>query len=143
MTKRATPLYDKANDSLLYNQGGYGHDQSITSTTKVCRACKHRKSIEEYPYFSTSSAGRKNTCKKCSSELAELRKKLKHENPPPHAGKCPICEEYTRDWILDHCHFEHKFRGYICNSCNLGLGRFNDDEKLLHNAIKYLQNHKV
>ena len=45
----------------------------------------------------------------------------------------------TEIWILDHCHFTNEFRGYICNNCNLALGRFNDDEKLLRKAIDYLK----
>jgi hypothetical protein len=32
---------------------------------------------------------------------------------------------------------EH-FRGYICNSCNLGFGKFNDDPETLKRAVAYL-----
>jgi hypothetical protein len=96
------------------------------------------KLVEDFPLFSGPTNGRKNTCAACCSELNKLRKRLKEENPPPVAGECPICQTLTQDWILDHCHFSHEFRGYICNSCNLGLGRFNDDEKLLRKAIDYL-----
>jgi len=70
--------------------------------------------------------------------LSRLRAKLKSENPPPAAGNCPICDNHTETWILDHCHFTNQFRGYICNNCNLALGRFNDDEKMLRKAIDYL-----
>ena len=31
-----------------------------------------------------------------------------------------------------------KFRGLICHNCNLGLGSFRDNPKLLKNAIDYL-----
>ena len=109
---------------------------------KECRACGIMKPIEDFPYFSNSTAGRKNTCRICSQELSSLRKKLRIENPPPIAGNCPICGSYTTDWILDHCHFSDTFRGYICNNCNLGLGRFNDDVKLLKQAINYLNENK-
>lgn len=107
-------------------------------STKRCRSCKCIKAIEEFPFFSTSEAGRKNTCKECSKRLSILRRKLREANPPPPAGNCPICNNYTKYWILDHCHFNNSFRGYICNSCNLGLGKFNDDMTLLKNAIEYL-----
>ncbi len=105
---------------------------------KVCRACRTEKPIDDYPYFSTTEAGRKNTCKDCTKKLSEVRKKLKTENPTPPPGICPICELHTDNWILDHCHFSNNFRGYICNSCNLALGRFNDDPMILLNAINYL-----
>jgi len=106
---------------------------------KVCRSCSIVKNIEEFPFFSTSEAGRKNTCKECTKKLVNLRAKLKSENPIPPPGKCPICNLMTNSWILDHCHFTNKFRGYICNSCNLGIGRFNDDVNLLMKAIEYLK----
>jgi hypothetical protein len=110
---------------------------------KICRACKEEKGIEEFPRFSTSEAGRKNTCKICTNRLSALRAQLKTQNPAPEAGPCPICKNYTENWILDHCHFTDCFRGYICNSCNLAIGRFNDDIELLENAINYLKTNLV
>lgn len=109
---------------------------------KICRNCNILKPIDEYPFFSTSEAGRKNTCKECTKKLSEIRKQLKTQNPPPSAGLCPICNLHTESWILDHCHFSNCFRGYICNSCNLGLGRFNDDAAILQKAIDYLNTKK-
>ena len=106
---------------------------------KVCRNCKLHREVEDFPKFSTAEAGRKNTCKECTKKLVSLRKKLKEENPPPLAGSCPICSNHTENWILDHCHFTDCFRGYICNSCNLAIGRFNDDVELLQKAIDYLK----
>ncbi|MBM3453526.1 MAG: hypothetical protein FJX80_00085 [Bacteroidetes bacterium] len=105
---------------------------------KCCRRCGTKKEIEEFPFFSGQQTGRKNTCAECTKELSRLRTKLKNENPPPAAGECPICGTHTETWILDHCHFSNQFRGYICNNCNLALGRFNDDERILKKAIDYL-----
>lgn len=105
---------------------------------KICRGCKALKHIEEFPHFSTKEAGRKNTCKECTYKLINIRNQLKKQNPPPSTGPCPICKQITDHWILDHCHFSNAFRGYICNSCNLGLGKFNDDADILARAIEYL-----
>lgn len=110
---------------------------------KTCRVCKTEKLIDEFPYFSTNEAGRKNSCKDCNRKLSKLRAFLKSQNPPPPAGPCPICNRFTDSWILDHCHFSDCFRGYICNSCNLGIGRFNDDVELLERAIAYLKSSKI
>jgi hypothetical protein len=112
-------------------------------STKICRNCKNEKDISEFPFFSTSDAGRKNTCKCCNNELSSLRRNLRCQNPPPIPGNCPICNNYTTTWILDHCHFDNVFRGYICNSCNLGIGRFNDDVNILHKAIEYLNKNTI
>lgn len=109
------------------------------SCTKICRNCRAHKEITDFPFFSTNEAGRKNTCKSCTRHLSQIRRKLKIQNPPPPSGPCPICGQHTDSWILDHCHFTDVFRGYICNSCNLGIGRFNDDINLLYKAIYYLE----
>lgn len=110
--------------------------------TKECVSCKIEKNIEDFPLFGSVDGGRKNTCKECNKVLYEIRKQLKKENPKPDSGICPICEKFTTSWVLDHCHFDNKFRGYICNNCNIGLGRFNDDIEIIKRAIEYLKNYK-
>jgi len=52
-------------------------------------------------------------------------------------GRCSICLLKTKLYI-DHDHITGKVRGLLCNSCNLGLGKFKDDVAILKNAIKYL-----
>jgi hypothetical protein len=39
---------------------------------------------------------------------------------------------------VDHCHTTKKFRGWLCNNCNIGLGNFKDNQMTLSNAIRYL-----
>ncbi len=60
-------------------------------------------------------------------------------------GKCAVCgkkfdleHKYARSIHIDHSHKTGKFRGLLCSDCNLGLGRFKDDPKLLATAIAYL-----
>ena len=40
---------------------------------------------------------------------------------------------------LNHDHKTGQITGYICDSCNTGLGRFKDDTVVLERAIKYLK----
>jgi hypothetical protein len=62
-------------------------------------------------------------------------------------NKCSICSlsrkehfiKYKRDLYIDHCHVSNKIRGILCHNCNLALGNFKDDKKLLNNAIIYLE----
>lgn len=63
-------------------------------------------------------------------------------------GVCAICRckekiinKNGKKWLLaiDHNHKTGKIRGLLCNSCNIGLGRFNEDIKLLKKAIEYLR----
>ena len=48
---------------------------------KQCRKCGEKKEIEQFPFFASSTGGRKNTCTVCCKELSVLRKKLKEKNP--------------------------------------------------------------
>ena len=56
--------------------------------------------------------------------------------------RCKICtkhqDNHRRPLSIDHCHKTNKIRGLLCDDCNLGLGKFKDDMKLLFNAAEYL-----
>jgi hypothetical protein len=55
-------------------------------------------------------------------------------------GACAICADKVAVLSLDHCHQKMRFRGFICNACNSGLGFFKDDTRRLAAAIEYLVN---
>ena len=60
-------------------------------------------------------------------------------------GRCAICgkhqNKFKKALSVDHCHKKGIIRGLLCNSCNLGLGKFYDNCELLNNAIYYLKKH--
>jgi hypothetical protein len=58
------------------------------------------------------------------------------------ATRCDICLRTIEEigtLRVDHCHSTGKFRGFLCNSCNLGLGKFQDDLETLKRAVFYLE----
>ena len=59
--------------------------------------------------------------------------------------RCCICnsheDDFKRRLAVDHCHTTGKVRGLLCHHCNISLGNFKDDPKLLKRAIKYLEKH--
>lgn len=60
---------------------------------------------------------------------------------------CPICKKKSiggiSKHVLDHNHSTGKVRGYLCESCNTGIGRFDDDVKIIENAIEWLKNQNI
>lgn len=60
-----------------------------------------------------------------------------------HRGRCAICgksdEESGETLNVDHDHDTQAIRGLLCRHCNLALGHFNDDPKLLEAGAEYLR----
>lgn len=60
-------------------------------------------------------------------------------NPPAEnrSGECPIC---LRDsaLVVDHNHSTGLMRGWLCRTCNAGLGMFVDQTDNLLRAVEYL-----
>ena len=108
---------------------------------KQCKECGEIKLLQDFPLFSTKGAGRKNTCKHCSNKHATVRRRLKRQNPSPSSGDCPACGRYTTAWVLDHDHKTDRFRGYICNACNVAFGKFDDDPSTMQRSLNWLQSH--
>jgi hypothetical protein len=57
---------------------------------------------------------------------------------------CAICYKpfkNKKQTHVDHCHTTNKLRGILCHHCNTGLGKFNDDPKMLQRAIYYIEYH--
>ena len=65
--------------------------------------------------------------------------RLRMERPAEAA--CAICGTVCDGLALhrDHNHDTGDFRGWLCRDCNLGLGRFKDDTRLLRLAAEYLE----
>lgn len=130
-------------------------DEPLDETKfKYCKKCDRN-----LPTFKFGKACGGNylysECKECSRKLSKIRKQIRKNNPleNPEEHVCPICNRSHKEtigdggfklknpWVADHSHETGKFRGYICHSCNRGLGIFHDSEKTLLNAINYLKQH--
>ncbi len=61
-------------------------------------------------------------------------------------GYCDICGNPNKSdkvMALDHCHTTGQVRGWLCDSCNGGLGMFKDNVVTMLNAILYLKQYKL
>ena len=108
-----------------------------------CPTCKESKPISEYyDYDYCTLAGARRKCKPCYRKNMKLTYQLKKENPYPH--KDPTCEccgtKSDKEVLnLDHCHDDKTFRGWLCRSCNIGIGALGDNIEGLERAMSYLR----
>jgi hypothetical protein len=111
--------------------------------TKCCTKCGKEKPLEEFTVDKSRADFRRNECKPCTSVLKKQIYNARKTAPPVP----PCCENCGREFspirkaVLDHSHKTGLFRGWICNSCNSGLGQFGDSPELLQKAIDYLNKH--
>jgi hypothetical protein len=144
------------------------HD--VSGLSRTCRDCGESKPLEEFGLNVLGKFGREAHCKKCAVERG---RKWKKANPAKaktsrlmklyrmtaaefaeiseaQGAVCAICGEAPRGKTLkssclhvDHCHETGAVRGLLCIDCNIGLGRFADDERRLASAIRYLRQHSI
>jgi hypothetical protein len=95
---------------------------------------------------------RRPSCKTCRLSIDGVgmssSEKRKWVAKKPHRVdfECPICKKITiagvtSKVVLNHDHATGRILGWICDSCNTGLGRFKDDIAILKEAINYLETH--
>lgn len=51
---------------------------------------------------------------------------------------CQLCGKQD-ELVVDHRHGDGSYRGLLCHQCNVGIGMFQDDQRLLLQAIEYLK----
>ena len=123
---------------------------NIPPGTTVCSVCGVEKDNIEFSFYKarhTADGYRLMTntnCASCSSmrskERADIRKKFAHIKAPEFGELCELCQEPVyRNWQLDHCHQTGEFRGWLCKSCNTGLGGIGDSTEGVLLALEYLE----
>ena len=133
----------------------------------ICKKCenlrtkeyweKHKKEKQQYKrrYYEIHKEEIKRKQKQYSKNNKE---KLKEYQRIKHYGitlqqelkilkaqnnKCAICNKPLTDLseaCVDHDHKTGKVRGVLCHECNLGIGKFKDNPKILIKAAVYLRN---
>lgn len=116
---------------------------------KKCSCCKEMLPYRNFGSNKSKSLGLSCTCKACLKEQGAILKVLHEKHTLPDNHVCPICEKskaelYTgskrseQPFRLDHDRHTKAFRGFICDSCNTGLGKFSDDLYTMQKAVEYL-----
>ena len=106
--------------------------------TKVCRLCGEEKPLSEYYSHPHYTGNIFKYCRSCHIERTSTAYYLK-KTAPPQNGRCDCCGRLEQKLMLDHDHNTKEFRGWLCRSCNTGIGSLGDDIEGLEQAIKYLR----
>lgn len=109
--------------------------------TKICPKCNLEKSVND---FRTRQRSEDNSttriytnCKQCENKINTLLIKLKKDSPDK-TMTCECCGAENEKLHLDHSHQTDKFRGWLCNNCNVGISRLGDNVEGLVKALNYL-----
>lgn len=139
----------------------------MTPSAKRCPCCQEIKSLVEFYAHRGRPDGLSSKCKECgraeqrrnyarnAEHSAAIKRKswLKTQfglTPADYdlalecqGGVCAICsgppDSRWGRYHVDHDHRQGRVRGLLCASCNLGLGKFQDDPALLEAAAFYLR----
>jgi len=120
---------------------------------KICNVCHKLKKTTGFAKNQNAKNNRsvrRPSCKNCRIEMEgvgisrEDKLKWLKKKPANEPFECPICGKrtiagVTSKVVLEHDHHTGKAGGWICDSCNTGLGRFKDDIELLKSAIEFLK----
>lgn len=120
---------------------------------KICDRCfKHLSTSDDFENNRIKKGGKitkRPSCRDCRKHkngkpISTADRNEWNKTKPVHytSFTCPICEKRTiagiSKVVLDHCHKTGSVRGWVCESCNTGIGRFDDDPEIVQRAIKWL-----
>lgn len=124
---------------------------------KICNICHILKNQSlEFEYNQNDKQGRPTTRPSCRECRVNINGKSmpKSEKDRMNAIKpkdyelfeCPICHkvtipDVTANIVIDHDHRTGLAREWICDSCNTGIGRFQDSPEMLGKIAEYIMKH--
>lgn len=128
----------------------FGNDQSTVDGLRCyCRTCQSgqttayhvRQLMEDPTYLVRRDAIVNRSWLKSKYGITPERysELLEQQN-----GRCAICKSTnpgrsgSQRFAVDHDHVTGEVRGLLCDHCNVGLGRFQDNPMLLQAATLYL-----
>jgi len=123
-------------------------DKNFTLKIARCNKCKCNLPISEFRLLEFNRLKEKRPfarCRVCEGLDAKERKEGK-KRAYPCPDHCELCgDEFEagrafgyKAPVFDHFHESGNFRGWICKSCNLGLGHLKDRKDTLEQAIAFL-----
>jgi recombination endonuclease VII len=115
-----------------YNRAWYAaHKEEISA--------RQRRDWAENPYYKSEEWAHRSRNRRLRSNYG-LSIEGYNALLAQQGGACAICRKQPEQRLcVDHCHVTRKVRRLLCRRCNLGIGYFRDDPRLLRLAAAYLE----
>lgn len=137
--QKCAPKYANHKRSLITDNG-----------EKHCNVCDRFLPTDKFLKKGNNRKGFSACCSKCHNlkrfGITALEYEQLHD---AQNGCCGICNQpetandkgknETRSLAVDHDHITGEVRGLLCTNCNIGIGHFKDNIKLLESAIRYIK----
>ena len=107
-------------------------------TVRRCNRCKKHVSVELFSLHRRAKSGLQGMCQPCNQKYQQDIQYLR-KVAPSKPKNCACCGVLSDNLHLDHDRFNVEFRGWVCVSCNTGIGALGDDIEGLERAMKYLR----
>jgi hypothetical protein len=118
---------------------------------KRCPKCTQVKPLANFAKAAKQAGGRGSWCGPCKyardnetrfQRLYGINTADRDRLVEAQGGLCAIC--LTRPAVhVDHDHKTGRVRGVLCFQCNVALGHLQDDVRVLHRAVAYLQRQRL
>ena len=112
-----------------------GYRQTTEHRAKIRKSCSGPRPHTQGKNHWRWKGGRLEIRKKNLEKLETIAGRKK-------PNKCDVCKLEGRI-CFDHDHNTGKFRGWLCEHCNVILGFAGDDSNLLINLAKYLNDNEL
>ena len=133
---------------------GNGHTAPRLISTDACTECtrqsqkrwkadpENRARMNAYNNKRRRELGWTNPAQKARQRRYDRKRRGIPEATRPCPDDCECCSRKLDKAFrthLDHDHVTGKFRGWLCNQCNLGIGHLGDSIEGLERALAYLR----
>lgn len=119
---------------------GFETQQDVPAESQVCKVCQTHKPLSSFPKHTHFKTGIDNRCKSCIRKQSRLREELKDKYWHLRTDKCDCCGETSnKTLVVDHDHDTLEFRGWLCEPCNMGIGKLGDNITGVQKALDYFK----
>ncbi len=119
--------------------GDIGPRTDLDPDGQTCVVCNETKGWDYFPKHKHYAGGKDKRCRTCVAYQASVRNTLRKVSPAM-SDVCDCCGKSTyKTLVLDHCHDTDTFRGWLCEWCNVGIGKLGDNLDGVLNAVAYLE----